>query len=215
MRLALAPDSLTQRYRAASQGWQRRMSDLGYAAAYRDILDQFTVDGASANAIMDVGCGAGDFAAAYACGRGRIDHLTLVDPSVEMLQIAMARLAARALHLHGRATGIENITVRSVQDLILCAHVLEHTADPILALERLKHHLAPGGRIILVASKPHWCNWLIWLRWRHRSFDPGHLRKMIQAAGLDCRTDSGLSRGPPRRTSHAYCITHPIGELPC
>jgi 2-polyprenyl-3-methyl-5-hydroxy-6-metoxy-1,4-benzoquinol methylase len=215
MRMSFPPDQLSLRYRLAAQGWQSRMNDLGYAAAYGEILDRFVGRRVLARTVMDVGCGAGDFAAAYAHVRGKIDDLTLVDPSVDMLQIALGRLAGKALRLRGRMVGLDGLPAGPRQDLILCAHVLEHVDDPILAMTRLKDHLAPGGMLVVIASKPHWCNWLIWLRWRHRSFAPDHMRRMIGAAGLRCQADAKPSRGPPRHTSHAYLITHPTGEFPC
>jgi SAM-dependent methyltransferase len=48
----------------------------------------------------------------------------------------------------------EDVEFESRQfDLILAAHVLEHIVDPISALEKMKRHLSPTGRIILLVPE--------------------------------------------------------------
>ncbi len=205
----------TRRYDRAAHGWQGRMSALGYAAAYREAVMELLPAPSLAHRVMDAGCGVGDFAAAYGQGRGAIPILTLVDPAFEMLQAAYRRLSGVALHLWTHARAIEALPDLPKQDLILCAHVIEHCADPRLALIRLGSLLSETGVLLLIVSKPHWCNWLTWLRWRHRSHTPAAVKALIHAAGLYCTADMGFSKGPPRRTSHAYRIVLTSGELSC
>jgi 2-polyprenyl-3-methyl-5-hydroxy-6-metoxy-1,4-benzoquinol methylase len=205
----------TRRYDRAAHRWQGRMAALGYALAYRAAIAAMLPAPTLAHRVMDAGCGVGDFAAAYGQGRGTIPILTLVDPAVEMLQAAHTRLSGSTQHLWTHAAVIETLPDLPKQDLILCAHVIEHCPDPRRALVRLGALLSETGVLLLVVSKPHWCNWLIWLSWQHRSHRPAAVKALIHAAGLCCTADMGFSKGPPRRTSHAYRIVLPSGEPSC
>lgn len=132
-------------------------------------------------------------------------RLTLVDPAPEML----ARAAARFAKAEALCDGIPALRHLAPQEVMLCAHVIEHLDDPDAGLAAMRAVLAPGGRLLLVVSKPHWCNALIWLRWRHRSLAPAQVRRLISAAGLACLMEHAFAAGPPARTSRAYLVTHP------
>lgn len=204
-----------RRYDRAASIWQRKLAALGYPAAYREALATLLPWHLPYDRIMDVGCGAGDFAAAFAAERGPIPILTLVDPALAMLNVAKSRLRPFAQQVSAQARPIEGLQAIPRQDVILCAHVIELCADPTAALRRLGSLLAPGGAILLVVSKPHWCNRLIWLRWRHQSFSRADVLALIAESGLCCTADMGFSRGPPSRTSHAYRLNLTQGEPTC
>ncbi len=199
--------TLEQNYDAAAPWWQARMDALGYLAAYRGLIAAHAPPGPSR--LLDAGCGAGDFAAAWRTERGDPAHLTLLDPSPGMLARAMARHDTSGFRPLAIAGTLDDLPPCPRYDVILCAHVFEHLATPLQGLHRLRAALSPGGRIILVVSKPHWCNRLIWLRWRHRTLPPARVRAMVAGAGLHLHDDHAFAAGPPRRTSHAYIITHP------
>lgn len=190
-------------YDRAAGGWSGRMAALGYAAAYRGLVAAAGPFGAAT--VLDVGCGAGDFAAAWQAERGTGARLTLVDPAPGMLAQAAARFAGAEVLCDGLAA----LRRLAPQEVILCAHVIEHLDDPGAGLAAMRAVLAPGGRLLLVVSKPHWCNALIWLRWRHRSLAPAEVRRLIAAAGLCARAEHAFAAGPPARTSRGYLVTHP------
>jgi ubiquinone/menaquinone biosynthesis C-methylase UbiE len=203
------------RYDRAASIWQNKMAALGYAAAYREALAILLPSHTPGRRVLDAGCGAGDFAAAFVAERGIIPTLTLADPSPAMLDAARTRLAPHAHHLSAQVCSIPGLMAEPRQDVILCAHVIEHCADPVAALRHLGQVLSPKGTILLVVSKPHWCNRLIWLRWRHRSFSRAELLSLVAASGLCCTADMAFLRGPPSRTSHAYRLNLPHGEPEC
>lgn len=205
--------TLSQSYTAAAPGWQARMDALGYLAAYRGLVDAHAPTGAPR--VLDAGCGAGDFAAAWRAVRGDPSALTLLDPSPGMLARAMARHGLGAMRPVGVAGTLDTLSDLPEQDVILCAHVIEHLADPVRGLRQMRAALKPGGLLLLVVSKPHWCNRLIWLRWRHRSLPPVAVRSMLTGAGLTLCSDHGFLKGPPSRTSHAYIATNPKKVIPC
>jgi ubiquinone/menaquinone biosynthesis C-methylase UbiE len=182
------------------------MDALGYLAAYRGLVAAHAPDGPVR--LLDAGCGAGDFAASWRAERGEPASLTLLDPSPGMIAKAMARHDTGSLRPLALVAKLDDLPPCPQYDVILCAHVIEHLDAPLHGLHRMRAALAPGGRILLVASKPHWCNRLIWLRWQHRSLPPARVRALVAGAGLIVRDDHGFPNGPPRRTSHAYHITH-------
>ncbi len=190
-------------YDRAAPRWGRSMERLGYDAAYRGLVADWAAPG---ERVLDIGCGGGAFAAAYLDVHGAPEGLTLADPSAAMLAAARARLASRANYLKA---GIGDEVGR--HDLILCAHVLDHFADLAAPLTVLASALSPGGRMILVHTRPHWCNVLIWPKWRHVSRRPEEILTALGAAGLRCLAHRGFAEGPPRRTSHAYCVARATG----
>lgn len=194
---------LAQAYDRVAHTWPERMLALGYLAAYRGFVA--AAGPVQAENVLDAGCGAGDFAAAWRAERGAGAALTLLDPSPAMLARAAKRLGGPGTYaIRGDLDGLRGL---GPQDVILCAHVIEHLADPGAGLAAMGRVLAPGGRILLIVSKPHWCNRLIWLRWRHRSLAPPEVRRMIAAAGLCCRAEHTFATGPPSRTSLGYVAT--------
>ncbi len=202
-----APRDLRRLYNSAAAKWHGRMTALGYADAYRATIAALLPATLRPRQVMDVGCGTGSFARAYVQERGGPEVLTLADPAAAMLHEATARLAGSAKEIVVLNLGLEALPLFPAQDLILCAHVIDHCADPVRALQALGQRLAPGGAILLIVTKPHWCNLLIGLRWRHRSYRPTQMLAAIVAAGLICPRDMGFAKGPPRRTSHAYLVT--------
>lgn len=202
-----APRDLRRLYNLAAPRWHDRITALGYCDAYRAAIAALLPATTRPQRVMDVGCGAGSFAYAFVRERGRIEVLTLVDPAPDMLFEAATRLTGAAGEIEVLARDVDGLPNFPSQDLILCAHVLDHCADPVRALRAMGQTLAPGGAIVLIVTKPHWCNWLMWPIWRHRSYRPSRMHETIVAAGLICPRDMGFPSGPPQRTSHAYLVT--------
>ena len=198
--------TITQSYDMAASTWRTKIEGLGYAAAYRWLIDQTGLQASGAN-VLDAGCGTGDFARALIEVSGIPKCVTLLDPAQEMVATATRSLTHITRDIRPVIATLQDAPVQS-HDIVLCAHVIEHFADPVAALGMLKQHLAPGGRLLLIVSKPHWCNWIIWVRWRHRMIKPKHMHHHLQAAALTCLWDAGFPVGPPSRSSHAYLITH-------
>lgn len=199
-------NTLTQSYDMAASRWRTKIEGLGYAAAYRWLVDQTQLS-TQAVTVLDAGCGTGDFTRALIEVAGPPKSVTLLDPSPEMVATAKRSLTYIVPNLRPLTASLQNAPVMA-HDIVLCAHVIEHFANPAEALRLLKSQLAPDGRLLLVVSKPHWCNWIIWVRWRHRMIKPKHMLRQLKIAELHCTWDAGFPAGPPSRSSHAYLITH-------
>lgn len=73
-------------------------------------------------------------------------------------------------------------------DLIVLSHVLEHVADPIALLTKVRRHLSEHGRILIaVPFESH--AWLYrrsaYLNYHQHAFSPRSLKRAMKAAGLN------------------------------
>ncbi|MGL5008258.1 MAG: class I SAM-dependent methyltransferase [Paracoccaceae bacterium] len=203
----------TLSYNTAAAGWHDRIGALGYPAAYQTAINTLCPPQLNVRRLMDAGCGAGDFAQAYLDLRRAPDVLTLLDPAAAMLHEAAARLEGAAPETALLPIKLADLPPYPSQDLILCAHVIDHCPDPVQAIRTLGYAMAPRGAMILIVTKPHWCTWITRRLWRHHSYSPDQMLQAIVAAGLVCRRDIGFAAGPPHRTSHAYLVTHTQPEI--
>lgn len=208
-----APRDLRGLYDSAASEWHSMNTRLGYTDAYPHAVSMLIPAKAQPLRVMDVGCGAGSFAYAYVKERGRIEVLTLADPAAYMLHEASSYLDGVATEILLLERAIETLPAFPSQDLILCAHVTEHCADPVAAIRSLGPALAPKGMILLIVSKPHWCHRLVWPHWRHRRYKPTRILEAIVAAGLVRPRDMGFAGGTPSRTSHACLISKTQPEI--
>lgn len=201
-----ASGSPAPRYDDAAPRWGDKMRALGYYDAYLGFLTaQEEPYGAGAH-VVDIGAGTGAFAEAWVASRGRPGSLTLLDPSRKMLERAMVALRGRAVEprpLHG-LLGERDL---DPADVVLAAHVIEHCPDPLAALRAMRRAARPGGKLYLVVSKPHWCNAIIWLQWRHRTFRRDEILALVAEAGFRVDRTYAFPAGPPSRTSQGLVAT--------
>jgi ubiquinone/menaquinone biosynthesis C-methylase UbiE len=193
------------KYDNAAPEWQQKIHRLGYRQAYSQFLAERTIP---SGCVLDAGTGTGAFAQAWIIAGGSM-NLTLLDPSGNMLAKAQTNLAALKVKAKTARNQLEAFTPCSPFRAILAAHVIEHCEDPRAALLRFADWLQPGGLLFLVVSKPHWCNWLIWIRYRHRWFSEKQIQQMADAAGLKHRLTHHFTSGPPSFTSLSYIFSKP------
>ncbi|MEO9898630.1 MAG: class I SAM-dependent methyltransferase [Paracoccaceae bacterium] len=191
---------IISKYDKAAADWDKKVLRMGYSNAYQRFLQDYIE---ARRPVLDIGTGTGLFADAWLAAGGSRD-LTLIEPSEPMLHVARARFAAASVPVEGFATTLENYQPSHPFQTVLAAHVIEHCDDPLNAMEMLSQCLCTGGKLILVVSKPHWCNWFIWLRYRHRWYAPETVREWAYAAGLDHEATHLFTSGPPSRTSFGY-----------
>ncbi len=200
---------LIGRYDLSARGWTEKLARIGYVTAYRDFLRACGPDLKRGARICDMGCGSGVFAQAAIGKTGKAVDLTLVDPSAKMLEQASLALRTKVATLSCHQLFLEQFEPRHRFDLMLGAHVIEHCRNPQAALGKMYECLAPGGQMLLVISRPHWCQWLIWLRWRHRWYASEQIDRLARSAGLPAAEHHQFVAGPPSRTSFGYCFKRP------
>jgi len=188
------------RYDAAAPRWGDKMRTLGYYDAYLGFLSSQDIGPNREVSVTDIGAGTAAFAEAWVALNGVPKNLTLIEPSKSMLEIGQA-----ALNRRGVDPTIVQATLAEADvepsDEILAAHVIEHCPDPLIALRQIYALLRPGGRLHLVVSKPHWCNAIIWLQWRHRTFQNDEILSLLNEAGFETLHVYVFPSGPPSRTS--------------
>ncbi len=193
---------LTNRYDSAAGRWRDKMRALGYYDGYLGFLSAPGARPVDNAKVIDVGAGTAAFAEAWIAVNGPPATMTLLEPSVEMLERARAALDARDVAPICIAKRLDDALDMPAADEILAAHIIEHCPDPKVALSQMRDLLVPGGRLRLVVSKPHWCNAIIWLQWRHRTFGKSEIHELVQAAGFEIESTYAFPSGPPSRTSH-------------
>lgn len=204
--------SLSARYEAAAPHWGRRLEKLGFPAAYRAIVAEAVQRlGLPAGPIsaIDLGAGDGAFAEALSGQLGPRLSLALLDRSAAMLRAAKHRLGPTAARFTEGDLDCPDLRPDS-HDIVSAAHLLEHLPDTDAALARMGALLKPGGILILVVSRPHWCSNLVWLGWRHRRFRAAEIRDALGRAGFVEVQCWQPASGPPRRLSLAYAARRPV-----
>lgn len=198
MNRTLAPTST--RYDNAAPRWGDKMRALGYYDGYLGFLSAPQQTRSDNVHVVDIGSGTAAFSEAWVAINGAPRKLTLLDPSRRMLEAGHAALSRRQVDANLLAGRLGDKTAEPA-DIALAAHVIEHCPDPLIALRHIRAMLHPGGHLHLVVSKPHWCNAIIWLQWRHRTFRKDEIVSLLGQAGFDVRYMYDFPSGPPSRTS--------------
>lgn len=192
--------AITATYDNVADRWDQSVSRLGYPKAYRDFLRSVVVP---KGRVLDIGTGSGVFVRAWlACGGSK--DVTLLDPSAGMLAAASRTVTGLGSRVELVQARLEDIEVSVEYDTVLAAHVIEHMRDPSDALRRIRRLLAPGGQALLVISRPHWCQWVLWPRYRHRWYGANTIAALADKEGLSVVRLHKFAAGPPRRTSIGY-----------
>lgn len=200
---------LTPRYETAAPRWGDKMRTLGYYDGYLGFLSADNNRERKTSHVIDIGAGAASFSEAWVAVKGPpVGMLTLLEPSRAMLEKGRTALNDRGVEPHLVQALLGDVDLEPA-DQVLAAHVIEHCPDPLKALRHIHSLVRPGGRLHLVVSKPHWCNTLIWLRWRHRSFGKDEILALLKTAGFDIESLYAFPSGPPSRTSRGIVATRP------
>ena len=119
-------------------------------AGYKRVLGMIyaSIREMPARRVLDIGLGTGILA-----GRLYRDgcHITGIDFSDRMLQIAREKMPDANLIRHDFSTGIPYRLQGEIFDAIVCTYAIHHLPDPQKApfLAALQEHLAPGGKIFI------------------------------------------------------------------
>ncbi len=136
-------DAVREHYDREAGGYARRFSrgPLGLTRAREWRVLSLLLEPRRGQRLLDAGCGPGNYAV-------RLAELGLsvvgVDLSPRMVE------AARARGVDARVGDLGLLDLGERFDKILCAGALEFCAEPARVIERLRAHLVPGGRLVLL-----------------------------------------------------------------
>ncbi len=103
--------------------------------------------------VLDVGSGAGDASMLIATLVGHGGSVVGVDRSLQAVDAARQRAAARSLgNVSFRHGDVQEMFFDEPFDAVAGRHVLQFVADPAAAVARLTTHLKPGGVIVFHES---------------------------------------------------------------
>ena len=144
-----------------------------------------TLAAAPPGSLLDVGCGRGDLAAAFARRGWRASG---IEPSLEACAVA------RAQGVDAHAGTLESVELPEASfDAVVMRHSLEHLHNPLATLGKVFGLLRTGG--LLAISVPNFASWerrrfgAAWFHLdlpRHRThFTPRSLRRALETAGFE------------------------------
>lgn len=207
-RRALSLDELTQRYDESAPSWQGTVERLGFPAAYDSLLQQIAVDELPSR-VLDCGVGTGALSEALI----RVAHapfaLTAVDLSPRMLEQAQRMLQGSNADLTLRQADAGALPFADNSfDLVMTAHMLEHLADPTVALREMVRVLKPGGRLIACLTRRTWLGMMIHLKWHTHRVTPSQAEQLLQDAGLNTVDSLTFGHAPWCRRLSLACTGH-------
>jgi SAM-dependent methyltransferase len=196
-----APDWGTQYRLVASEKWKAKSGAMG-----QPVTDAFVeyAQPAPGMRVLDLASGTGEPAISLACRVGEHGHVTALDLSSDLLEIATERARARGL----KNFGTQPADAHSLPfpddsfDLATSRFGVMFFGDPVLALTGLRRVLRPGARACFLAwgsfEQPYWQS-MMGVVHRHvggdvlspngpnpfRYAEPGSLSTVLHSAGFD------------------------------
>ncbi|MDA0786157.1 MAG: methyltransferase domain-containing protein [Proteobacteria bacterium] len=217
-RQALNEHELSRDYDRAAPRWHRALDRLGFPDAYekvlRDVLRARAIPG-QPRRVLDCGVGTG----ALSCALSRVSsdpfRLDAIDISPRMLEQAQGRF--RDCDLRGTLClgDIRELPYGDgIFDLVMSAHVLEHLADPNIALDEMIRVLKPGGVLVVCLTRRSLSGSFVNLKWRTHRTTPAQTERWLCNKGLEdvgCRSFG--DRSLCRRLSVACIGSKPFDDI--
>jgi len=217
-RRAMSTPQLTRSYDRAAPGWSRTLDRLGAPDAYetmlRRVLSEEAIGAVSDRPrVLDCGVGTGALSTALARTLSAPFALDAIDLSPRMLAHARHRLCETGLQASLRLGDVRQLPYGDgAFDLVMSAHVLEHLADPGVALGEMVRVLKPGGLIIVCLTRRSALGTYVQLKWRTHRVAPAEAEGWIRASGLEnVRCLAIESRAVFHRLSVACVGRKPLG----
>jgi len=208
---------LEREYDVAASIWQKTISKLGFEREYDQFvrigLEQLRLkDSDNGLAVLDIGIGSGAMTAAFA---GQVEQSTKyfgVDLSGEMLSVACNRLHGIGIDADLTKSDADALPFSDNSfDVVMAAHVFEHTVDPKHAIEEALRVLKPNGVLLACITKQSLVGAYIHLKWRtHRASEDRALDWFRSAGANRVLVQQFTARSWARQFSCGYIVRKPL-----
>lgn len=199
-----APSEIHRLYDGTWQ-WHAMVALLGYRRAYVRLFRRLAGEGWLGHSplrVLDCGIGTGWFSLALAQAVSNRLEIHGVDLSPRMVVRARANLRRhlpsvpediRLGDIHGLDYAAERF------DLVMAAHVIEHSPQPAAALREMVRVLRPGAPLLFATMRASCANAVHGLFWRYQSIGADRLAGLMEAAGVTPvhRDELGPAWSPP------------------
>ncbi len=219
-RLPFHSSELSEAYDRAAPEWSDTIDRLGFPQAYERLLCRVLAENPAAIAgpkprILDCGVGTGALSSALAHVIHKPFALDAIDISPHMLEFAAINLQAAGVDATLRQGDVRALPYEDASfDVVMTAHVLEHLADPSVALDEMVRVLKPGGVLVACLTRRSPLGLYIHFKWRtHQVTVEQALTWMFQAGLQHVRCSSFDDRSLCRQLSIA-CVGQKPSLLP-
>jgi 2-polyprenyl-3-methyl-5-hydroxy-6-metoxy-1,4-benzoquinol methylase len=151
---------LTQKdlaYNEIAAEWRGFVDDFDTNRRLEVLVDEFLQGKIRGQSTLDAGCGLGFFT------RRILDHSPVKHTAFDLAPNLVASLRAALPHTEAVVADmldVEKTFSGRTFDVVVCSEVIEHTPDPLLALENLCKLVAPGGYLAVSCPNVRW-KWLL------------------------------------------------------
>ncbi len=226
MTINLDPDERDKFSALASHWWDcegpcRTLHDIN-PCRYDYVAAQARLQGAR---VADIGCGGGIFSEALARGGA---HVTAVDASAELIEVARHHAVAQATTVHYEAITAEQLAARQPChfDVVTCLELIEHVPTPESLIAACATLLKPGGVLVISTLNRNAQSYVLGVvmaeyvlklvpRGTHDYMQfvrPSELARMARAAGLATRDVRGMHYDPWTRRAR-LCTSPAVNYL--
>ncbi|MFK7954707.1 MAG: class I SAM-dependent methyltransferase [Lysobacterales bacterium] len=189
-RRPLPTQDLAAAYDQAAPTWTRLTERLGYARAYRRLIERFFAAhrmtiGTRPLRVLDCGVGTGGFSLALSRVWRRPVEITGIDISPAMVNAAQRRFHKAGLQARTAEAKVAELPFAAESfDLVIAAHVLEHLPEPAVALAEMQRVLRPGGWVVTCLTRRSWLGAYIQTKWRTHRLTHRRAESWLRGAGL-------------------------------
>lgn len=181
---------LSNRYDGLAARWDNTLDKFDTADAYRIILSralpsQYILGSETIPRVLDCGTGTGAFLSAYADATGNQSELHGIDISSAMLEKAEEVLTQQGQTAEFRQGEVTDLPYPDAHfDVVLAAHVVEHTTYPHDTLAEMYRVLKPDGYLIVCVTRESAFGRAIQFKWRTHVVDETRATDWLKKAGF-------------------------------
>jgi 2-polyprenyl-3-methyl-5-hydroxy-6-metoxy-1,4-benzoquinol methylase len=203
-------------YNDIAAEWQGFVDDYDTNRRLEVLVDEFVGDKIPGRTTLDAGCGLGFFSRRI-LSRGPAKHVAfdLAPNLVRKLSTALPEAEVVVADM----LDLDATFGQRRFDVVVCSEVIEHTPDPLLALENLCKRVAPGGYLTVSCPNSRW-KWLLHIaqtlrvRRKYLGYEnwisAAEMRTTIERCGLVIERAEGIHRWPwqviPKRMLRGFDV---------